>query len=170
MPLCCSSPFLRYKLLNAEQVCATLTNRVFLIQGLRLIVEISLSISSLTYCTSPPHVCALASPSPLSYQFHKFFLPFFFPIYHHKIQQSSYKIPYSLLSVNISKILHLTSFLRLPQVTLYQVDVSIQPIPNRMKAHGAERYVHCPLYFIMGHIIKEIRERCKAYNHLYFTP
>ena len=68
-PLCCSSPFLRYKLLNAEQVCATLTNRVFFIQRLRLIVEISLSISSLTYCTSPPHVCALASPSHLLINF-----------------------------------------------------------------------------------------------------
>ena len=55
------SPFL-----NAEQVCPTLTNRVFFIQRLRLIVEISLSISSLTYCTSTPHVCALASPCHLS--------------------------------------------------------------------------------------------------------
>ena len=113
------------------------------------------------------HVCALAVPSLL-------------PLINFKNSSYCSSFQYTITRSNspaiksyslfISKILHLTSFLRLPQVTLYQVHVAIQPISNRMKAHGAERYVHCPLNFIMGHKIKEIRERCRDYNHLYFTP
>ena len=115
------------------------------------------------------HVCALAGPSllPLINFTNSSYCSFQYTITRSNSTAIKSHIPFL---VSISKILHLMSFLRLPQVTLYQFHVAIQPISNRMKAHGAERYVHCPLYFIMGHIIKEIRERCKAYNHLYFTP